>query len=262
MKYIRFKQKDSVYYGIVNGEQITVLDGSPITTDAKPTGEKVDVNEVRILAPLIPNEIIGIGANFIADESERPETLPNTPIFFNKPKSSVIGPNEQIILPPGVESVKFEAEIAVVIGKRAENINSENVQDYIFGITVGNDVTSPDYFRDDGHWFVGKSFPSFTPLGPVIETDVDIQQLSIHSTVNGKPFQDSPTSRMIVSIPQMIAYLSNVMILEPGDVILTGSPVGADFIQAGDTVSCSVSGVGTLTNPVTGSNSKIQVSLN
>lgn len=250
MKYVRFKYKDSICYGILRDLEITIIDGSPISKHTKTTGERVDLNEVELLAPLIPNEIIGIGANFIADENSRPGVPPSTPIFFNKPKSSVIGPNKNIILPPGINSVKFEAEIAVIIGKRTEKINDENYQDYIFGVTVGNDVTSPEYFREDGHWFVGKSFPSFTPLGPVIETDVDLAELSITSAVNDQPFQDSPTSHMIVSIPQMMAYLSRVMVLQPGDVILTGSPVGADFIEEGDTVTCTVSGVGQLTNTV------------
>ncbi|MUK87516.1 DUF2437 domain-containing protein [Ornithinibacillus sp. L9] len=261
MKYVRFKQGETDKYGVLKEEEIIVLTGSPLNGDSTQTDEKVNIEEVRLISPLVPNEIIGIGANFFADEKDRPEWLPDTPIFFSKPKHSVIGTGDSIELPPGVESVKFESEIAVIIGKQARNIDESDYLDYIFGITVANDVTSPDYFREDGHWFVGKSFPSFTPLGPVIETDVKLENVMIQSYVNGKPFQNSPTSHMIISIPQMITYLSQVTVLNPGDVILTGSPVGADFVKAGDVVSCTVTGVSTLENPVIQSKTTKKVTL-
>lgn len=153
------------------------------------------------------------------------------------------------MIPPSLDEVKFESELAVIIGREASHIAEEEALDYIFGYTIGNDVTAPQYFHPDGHWTIGKSFNSFTPLGPFIETDLNPFNARIQAIHNGILKQDSPTELMILSIPFMLSYLSRVMTLLPGDVLLTGSPAGAEFIRSGDTIECIIDGIGSLSNP-------------
>ena len=212
------------------------------------TGKNYNVNEVKLVAPLVPNQIIGIGANYVSKVEDRPATLPEIPVFFFKPTSSVIGPEENIVIPAGLEQVKFESELAVVIGKEAKNVPEEEILDYVFGYTVGNDVTAPQLFHQDGHWTVGKSYDTFTPLGPVIETELDPFNVKVEARLNQQDKQNSATELMIIPIRHMISYLSKVMTLKPGDVILTGSPVGAEMVGAGDVIECEIKEIGTLKN--------------
>jgi 2-keto-4-pentenoate hydratase/2-oxohepta-3-ene-1,7-dioic acid hydratase in catechol pathway len=212
------------------------------------TGQKFSVTDVILLAPIKPNQIIGIGANYVSKLEDRPSELPEIPVFFFKPISSVIGPEEDIIIPEGIEKVKFESELAIVIGKEAKNVPESEVWDYVFGYTVGNDVTAPQFFHQDGHWTIGKSFDTFTPLGPVIETELDPFAVKVEARLNGVEKQNSATELMIIPIGRMVSYLTKVMTLKPGDVILTGSPVGADFVGAGDTIECIIKEIGTLRN--------------
>jgi 2-keto-4-pentenoate hydratase/2-oxohepta-3-ene-1,7-dioic acid hydratase in catechol pathway len=249
MKFARFRAsgEEGIRSGVVIGESIKEIAGD-IFTEWEHTGETFSINEVKLLAPLQPNQVIGIGANYVATKEELPKPLPDIPVFFFKPVSSVIGPEDQILIPDGIEEVKFESELAVVIGKQVKNISEAEVLDSIFGYTVGNDVTAPQFFREDGHWMVGKAFDTFTPLGPYIETDLDSLKARIEAFHNGEKKQDSPTELIIVSIPYMISYLSRVMTLMPGDVILTGSPVGAEFLRNNDLIECSIEGIGVLRN--------------
>jgi 2-keto-4-pentenoate hydratase/2-oxohepta-3-ene-1,7-dioic acid hydratase in catechol pathway len=214
------------------------------------TGNVFSEEEVTFEAPLNPNQIIGIGANYVRGPKDLPETLPDLPVFFFKPVSSVIGPDASIVIPNGIEEVKFESELAVVIGKEMKDVPEADVSKYIFGYTVGNDVTAPQYFHEDGHWTVGKSFDTFTPLGPVIETDLNPDKICVESYLNETKKQDSSTRLMIISIHKMISYLSGVMTLSPGDVILTGSPVGAEFLKESDTIECKINEIGALRNTV------------
>jgi 2-keto-4-pentenoate hydratase/2-oxohepta-3-ene-1,7-dioic acid hydratase in catechol pathway len=214
------------------------------------TGKVFSANEVKYLAPIVPNQIIGIGANYVSIIEDLPSELPEIPVFFFKPTSSVVGPGENIIIPEGIYQVKFESELAIVIGKEAKNVTESEVLDYIFGYTVVNDVTAPQFFHQNGHWTIGKSFDTFTPLGPVIETELDPFQVKVEAKINEVEKQNSPTELMIMSISKMISYLSTVMTLNPGDVILTGSPVGADFVGVGDVVECEIKEIGILRNTI------------
>lgn len=216
------------------------------------TGIQYRVSEVTWAAPLEAHHVIGIGANFVASKDELPGTLPEIPVFFYKPTSSVIGHNESIVIPEDIDEVKFESELAAVIGKEARHVSEEEALDVVFGYTIGNDVTAPQFFHADGHWTIGKSFNTFTPLGPVIETELDLHSIRIQAYLNGEKKQDSPLSLMIMSIQEMIAYLSRVMTLQPGDVILTGSPTGAGFLREGDEIECRIDSIGSLNNPVCG----------
>ncbi|WP_059105716.1 fumarylacetoacetate hydrolase family protein [Shouchella shacheensis] len=247
MKFIRFRSKETIYQGVLTEEEIRGIEGD-LFSNWSYTGKTFSIKDVTLLAPLEPNQVIGIGANFIATEADRPAEVPTMPVFFFKATSSVIGPEADIVIPSGVEQVKFESELAVVIGKTAKNIAEEDVFDYVFGYTVGNDVTCPDYFHENGHWTLGKSFDTFTPLGPLIETDVDPLNVSVKATLNGEEKQNSHVQLMIVSTQRMISYLSHVMTLTPGDVILTGSPVGAEMIQTNDDIACTIDEIGTLQN--------------
>jgi 2-keto-4-pentenoate hydratase/2-oxohepta-3-ene-1,7-dioic acid hydratase in catechol pathway len=248
MKFTRFAQGSSVYTGVMSENTIQEINGDIFGDNWEYTGQIFSITDVTLLSPIKPNQIIGIGANYVSKLEDRPSDLPEIPVFFFKPISSVIGPEEDIIIPEGIEQVKFESELAIVIGKEAKNVPESEVLDYVFGYTVGNDVTAPQFFHQDGHWTIGKSFDTFTPLGPVIETELDPLAVKVEARLNGVEKQNSATELMIIPIRRMVSYLTKVMTLKPGDVILTGSPIGAEFVGAGDTIECKIKEIGTLRN--------------
>lgn len=250
MKFTRFTFEDKEYTGVLHDDIIREIKGN-IFTEWEYTGQNFAIDEVNLLAPLVPNQIIGIGANFVAKKEDLPSELPEIPVFFFKPTSSVIGPEDEIVIPEGCSEVKFESELAVIIGKEAKNISESEVFDYVFGYTVGNDVTAPAFFHEAGHWTIGKSFDTFTPLGPVIETELNPKDVRVKAVLNGSEKQNSEMDLMIISIEKMISYLSKVMTLMPGDVILTGSPVGAEFVGEQDVIECTIEEIGTLRNEFT-----------
>jgi 2-keto-4-pentenoate hydratase/2-oxohepta-3-ene-1,7-dioic acid hydratase in catechol pathway len=259
MKFTRFQTENEVCAGVLEGRNIKQITGD-IFSDWEYTGHVYETNQVKLLAPLEPNQIIGIGANFVVKKEELPESLPDIPVFFFKPVSSVVGPEESIVIPESIDSVKFESELSVVIGKEARNVPVEEILDYVFGYTVGNDVTAPQFFHEAGHWTIGKSFDTFTPLGPVIETELDPFNVRVEARLNEEEKQNSPTSLMIVPIREMISYLTKVMTLKPGDVILTGSPVGAEMVKAGDVIECEIKEIGTLKNTFAAAGKSVGVS--
>jgi 2-keto-4-pentenoate hydratase/2-oxohepta-3-ene-1,7-dioic acid hydratase in catechol pathway len=247
MKFTRFTVNSEIYSGVILDGTIREVSGN-IFKDWEYTGKTFKENEVKLLAPFEPNQIIGIGANYVSNVEDLPNDLPEIPVFFFKPTSSVIGPEDEIVIPAGIEQVKFESELAIVIGEEAKNVPESDVLEYVFGYTVGNDVTAPQFFHSDGHWTIGKSFDTFTPLGPVIETELNPFKVNVEARLNNEEKQNSPTEFMIVPIRKMISYLTNVMTLKPGDVILTGSPVGAEMVQSGDVIECEIKEIGTLKN--------------
>ncbi|NWQ40328.1 fumarylacetoacetate hydrolase family protein [Bacillus sp. EB106-08-02-XG196] len=247
MKFIRYTHGSAVYTGALKDNAIHEIKGD-IFGDWQYTGKTLAVADVTLRAPLIPNQIIGIGANYVSKLEERPSELPEIPVFFFKPTSSVIGPEEEILIPEGGDKVKFESELAIIIGKEAKNVPESEVLDYVFGYTVANDVTAPQFFHQDGHWTIGKSFDTFTPLGPVIETELDPFTVNVEAKLNGVEKQNSATDLMIIPIRTMVSYLTKVMTLKPGDVILTGSPVGAELVGDGDIIECEIKEIGTLRN--------------
>ncbi|WLD93579.1 fumarylacetoacetate hydrolase family protein [Alkalihalobacillus sp. AL-G] len=251
MKFVRFQLKgtDKISTGLLTDSRIKEITGD-IFGYWILTETIYDEKEVILLSPVVPNQVIGIGANFVSTKEELPENLPDMPVFFFKPTSSVIGTGETIKLPNGVDKVKFESELAVIIGKEAKDLSESEVNDYIFGYTVANDVTAPEYFHPDGHWTIGKSFDSFTPLGPAIETNLDLKSIHVQSYLNDEKQQDGELGLMILSLQKMVSYLSTVMTLKPGDVILTGAPVGAGYLVEGDTIECRIEGIGSLKNQV------------
>ena len=231
---------------------LAVLRGDPLYTPLELTGEKVPLVDVRLVAPVLPrSKVIGVGRNYAAHASELGHDVPGEPLLFLKPNTSVIGPDEPIVLPPQSTEIHHEAELAVVIGRLCKDVPADRVAEVIFGYTCANDVTARDLQKTDGQWARAKGFDSFCPLGPWIETDLDPADLAVRCLVGDDVRQDGRTSQMIYDVAALITYISAAFTLLPGDVILTGTPAGVGPIRAGESVSVAVEDIGTLTNPVT-----------
>lgn len=250
MRVARFSHQDTIRYGIVDETELVVLAGDPMFVGFEPTGERVSLGEVTLLAPVIPrSKIVAIGRNYRDHAAEFGNEAPAEPMMFLKPNTSVIGPGDAIVRPPQSERTDFEGELAVVIGRVAKNVSAENALDNVFGYTIANDVTARDLQRSDGQWSRAKGFDTFCPLGPAIETEFDLQGgARVIARVNGEVRQDGPISDMVHSIPDLIAYASAAFTLLPGDVILTGTPAGVGPFTAGDTVEIEITGLGILRN--------------
>jgi 2-keto-4-pentenoate hydratase/2-oxohepta-3-ene-1,7-dioic acid hydratase in catechol pathway len=205
---------------------------------------------LQLLSPLVPGKIVCVGRNYAEHAREHAAEVPEVPLLFLKPPSAVIGPRAPIVLPPQSQQVEHEAELAVVIGKRARAIVPEEAREYIFGYTAANDVTARDLQRKDGQWTRAKGFDTFCPLGPWIDTETDPADLRITCRVNDQIRQLASTREMVFSVYQLVAFISGIMTLEVGDVLLTGTPAGVGGLQAGDTVQVEIEGIGILENPV------------
>jgi 2-keto-4-pentenoate hydratase/2-oxohepta-3-ene-1,7-dioic acid hydratase in catechol pathway len=214
------------------------------------TGNSWPMADVRVLAPILPSKVICIGKNYAEHVQEMGGEAPANPVMFLKPSTSVIGPNAPIKLPPDSNRVDFEGELAVVIGQPCRDVPAARASGVILGYTVANDVTARDHQQADGQWTRGKGHDTFCPLGPWIETAVDPADLAISTSLDGETKQDSRTSLLLHDVPALVEWVSRVMTLLPGDVILTGTPAGVGPMTAGQSVSVTVEGVGTLTNPV------------
>jgi len=251
VKIARFSHNDAIRFGIVDEQELVVLAGDPMFAGYETTGERVPLSDAALLAPVIPrSKVVCVGKNYHDHAAEMGGVAPEEPLLFLKPNTAVIGPGDTIVRPTLSERTEHEGELAVVIGRIAKNVKAENALDYVFGYTVGNDVTARDLQKRDGQWTRGKGFDTFCPLGPVIETDFDQTNATIETRVNGEVRQHAPLSDMIHSVPAIIEYASAVFTLLPGDVILTGTPAGVGPFVAGDTVEVEVSGLGILRNSV------------
>ncbi|SFR75146.1 2-keto-4-pentenoate hydratase/2-oxohepta-3-ene-1,7-dioic acid hydratase (catechol pathway) [Agromyces sp. CF514] len=253
MKIARFSHGESISFGVVDEEEheLVVLKADPMFAGYEPTGQRVALADAKLLAPVIPrSKVVAVGRNYADHAAEFGNEVPAEPLLFLKPNTSVIGPSDAIVLPPQSERVEFEGEVAVVIGRIAKNVAEADALGVVFGYTIANDVTARDLQRRDGQWSRAKGFDTFCPLGPVIDTDLDLEHGTIDTSVGGERLQHAPLSDMVHSIPAIIAYASSVFTLLPGDVILTGTPAGVGPIVDGDTVEVTVSGLGTLSNPV------------
>jgi len=253
MKIARFSHGDTIAFGIVDEEEheLVVLKSDPLFAGFETTGERVALAEAKLLAPVIPrSKVVAVGKNYHDHAAEMGGEAPVEPLLFLKPNTSVVGPGDAIVLPPESERVEFEGELAVVIGRVARRVSEADAASVIFGYTVANDVTARDLQRRDGQWTRAKGFDTFCPLGPVIDTEVDLERGTLETSVNGQRRQDGRLADMVHSVAAIVAYASAVFTLLPGDVILTGTPAGVGPIVAGDTVEVTISGLGTLSNPV------------
>lgn len=251
MKIARFTTGSNPRFGIVDGDDLVVLAGDPMFNGFETLDERVPLAEVKLLAPVIPrSKVVCFGLNYVEHLHDMGDIGPSSPLMFLKPNTAVVGPNDPILLPPGVGKIVHEGELVVVIGQIAKRVSQDNVADYVFGYTAGNDVSARDLMTSDGQWGRAKGYDTFAPIGPFIETELDPQALEITTFVNGEQRRHGFTKDMLHSVAELVAFASDVFTLLPGDIIMTGTPSGLGSIVAGDTVDIRISGIGTLSNPV------------
>jgi len=251
MKIARFSQNnENPRYGIVDGDDLVVLAGDPMFTGFETLDERVAIADVKLLAPVIPrSKVVCIGLNYAEHKADMGDIGPTSPLMFLKPNTAVVGPGDAIQLPPNVGKIVHEGELVVVIGKIAKQVKAADFADYVFGYTVGNDVSARDLMATDGQWGRAKGFDTFAPIGPWIETELDPQNVEISTFVDGEPRRHGFTKNMLHSVAEIVEFASDVFTLLPGDIIMTGTPSGLGGFTAGQTVDITISGIGTLSNP-------------
>ena len=258
MRVVRFTPQpdaglgsDPLFGILEDDDQITIISGDPIYHGIQKTAAKIELTKVRLLAPVIPrSKIVCVGKNYADHAAEMGSEVPAEPIIFLKPNTSVIGPGDTIVWPAMAPTIDYEAELAIVIGRVCKEVPKERVKDVIFGYTMANDVTTRELQKRDGQWTRAKSFDTFCPLGPWIETEFIPGTQRISLTVNGEVKQDATISQMIFGIEDIVAFVTQVMTLLPGDVIITGTPAGIGPLPEKSSVTVSIEGLGELTNKV------------
>ncbi|NBQ92462.1 MAG: FAA hydrolase family protein [Micrococcales bacterium] len=251
MRIAKFASGNLVAWGLVDGPELVVFRGHPIFQGYETTGERLALKDIQLLPPILPtSKIICIGKNYADHAAEMGGELPPEPLIFLKPTTSVIGPNEQIMLPKISERVDHEGELAIVIGSIAKDVSEENYADVIWGYTIANDVTARDIQNKDVQWTRAKSFDTFCPLGPWIETEFVPDGQILETRVDQEVRQLASVDLLIHKVPKIIQHVSQAMTLLPGDIILTGTPAGIGPIESGQTVEISIEGIGTLSNLV------------
>jgi len=265
MRVVRFSAGEDPLYGVLVGNvddqgipdedaKIVALTGDPLYVGVHLSPKEYALDDVRLLAPILPrSKVVGIGKNYAAHAAEMGGEVPTEPLMFIKPNTSVIGPNDPVFYPEQSSEVHYEGELAVVIGRICKDVPAEKAADVIWGYTVGNDVTARDLQRKDGQFTRAKGFDSFCPLGPWVETELTLEQvgnLKVQTWLDGDLKQDGNTNQMVFDVPALIAHVSSVMTLLPGDVILTGTPEGVGPMGVGDEVEVFVEAIGSLTNKV------------
>ena len=259
MRIVRFASPQGMSFGVLDGDgNVAQIEGHPFGQISF-TGARYAQADVRLLSPILPSKVVCVGKNYAEHVKEmNTGDAPKEPLLFLKPSTSVIGPGDGIRIPSGSTNVHHEAELAVVIGARgARHVRPDQALGSVFGYTIGNDVTERDMQKSDGQWTRAKGFDSFCPLGPWIETDLaglgkDPADLEVTCTVDGELRQSGRTSQLLFDVPTLISYVSQVMTLLPGDVVLTGTPAGVGPIRPGQRVECTIEGLGTLANTVSG----------
>lgn len=250
MKIVRVRlEDDEIAYGGVEAEGVRVHQGTPFVA-WEPTDSVLPFEEVQLLAPVFPTKVVCVARNYVEHAAEQGVEVPDEPVIFLKPSTAVIGPGQPIVLPPEARTVHHEAELAIVVGRVSRKVKSEDASSYIIGYTAANDVSARDLQAKDGQWARAKGFDTFCPLGPALETELDPVGLSITCAVNGDLKQDGNTEDMVFGVAEIFEFVTRVMTLLPGDVILTGTPSGVGPMMAGDFVDVSIERIGSLTNPV------------
>jgi 2-keto-4-pentenoate hydratase/2-oxohepta-3-ene-1,7-dioic acid hydratase in catechol pathway len=256
MKIVRYEHLNKIAYGSLLADGVVErLSGSPFSGTVSVTNDRVVLSQVKLLAPIERPRIFGAGFNYVAHIKETGWEVPELPMLFVKPESALIGPNENIIYPKGASNVHYEAELVVVIGRRARRVTEENALEYVLGYTCGNDVSDRSIQAKEmkfGCLFAGKAFDTFAPIGPAIATDLDPSNLQVVGRLNGVVKQNGSTSDLLFSVPKLVSYMSTFMTLEPGDIIMTGTPSGIGPIKPGDRFEVEIEGIGVLSNSVVG----------
>ncbi len=249
MRLVRFRTGERIATGLIEGEYVRPLRGT-FFQDPVPTGEEIPLANARLLAPVIPSKVVAVGKNYVEHAEEMGGEVPEEPIIFLKPSTSVIGPGDPIPYPSVSTRVDHEAELAVVVGRLARRVPADQAASVILGFTCANDVTARDLQQRDGQWTRAKGFDGFCPLGPWIETELDADDVEVQCRVNGDVRQLARTSQLAFGPAVLVEFISRVMTLLPGDVILTGTPAGVGPVEPGDKIEVEVEGVGALTNQV------------
>jgi 2-keto-4-pentenoate hydratase/2-oxohepta-3-ene-1,7-dioic acid hydratase in catechol pathway len=250
MRIVRYQTKNEApRYGWILESKVGPIEGDIYGAYRRLEAE-TPLAEVKLLAPARPSKIIGIGRNYAEHAREHAGEVPRVPLIFLKPPSSIINPGDPILLPPQSQQIEHEAELVVVIGKRGRNLIAEEAHKFVFGYTIGNDVSARDLQKSDGQWTRAKGFDTFCPFGPWIDTGFDPSDAIITCRVNGQPRQMGSTRDMVFNVNMLIAFISSVMTLEAGDIIFTGTPAGVGPLHPGDSVEIEIEGLGKLVNPV------------
>jgi 2-keto-4-pentenoate hydratase/2-oxohepta-3-ene-1,7-dioic acid hydratase in catechol pathway len=249
-RYVRFAHDDGPRYGVLDGAEVAVIAPHPFAAH-RLTGDRVPVEGLKLLAPVIPSKIVCVGKSYRDHAAELGSEVPDEPLFFLKPSSTVVGPGEPIRLPTDLsDDVQHEAELAVVVGALLQRVSPEQARAGILGFTAANDVTARDLQRRESQWFRAKGFDSFCPLGPAIATDLDPADVRVRCLVDGEVRQDGTTADLVWDVATLVSQISHVTTLLPSDVVLTGTPAGVGPLSAGQRVRVEIDGVGALENPV------------
>ncbi|MDO8964338.1 MAG: fumarylacetoacetate hydrolase family protein [Coriobacteriia bacterium] len=248
MKVVRVFTGEDVRYGLADDTMITLISDEPFA--AWETEDAVALAGARLMPPAMPTKIVCVGINYRQHAVEMGHDIPDEPVIFLKPPTAMNAPMGEVHIPPGVKQLDYEGELAVVMGRRAHRVSPNEGLTHVLGYTCANDITARDLQRKDGQWTRAKGFDGFCPLGPWVETDVDPSDLAIETYLNGELKQSARTSDMIFSVPMIVSFVSHVMTLLPGDVILTGTPSGIGGMQSGDTVEVRIEGIGSLTSRI------------
>jgi 2-keto-4-pentenoate hydratase/2-oxohepta-3-ene-1,7-dioic acid hydratase in catechol pathway len=249
VKICRFKHGPDISYGIVQGESVVRLVGDPFSGIEEGDAQH-SLAEVDLVCPTAPSKVVAVGLNYQEHINETGMSKPDAPVLFIKPYTSVIGPGEPIIYPRSAARVDYEAELAVVIGEKCKNVDQKDVKNVILGYTCLNDVTERFMQGLDGQWTRAKSFDTFCPIGPYIETDLEPKGIKVEAYLNGEVKQSATTDLLIFSVEELVSFISGVMTLLPGDVIATGTPSGIGPMEAGDTIEIRIENIGSLINTV------------
>lgn len=249
MHIVRFRATDKTLYGALEGTVVVEYSGTPFGAFRRER-RRHPLKQIVLLPPVVPSKIVGIGLNYREHAAELGLAVPDEPLIFLKPVSALIGPDDPILYPPASRRVDHEAELAVVIKRRCRNVPAARARDYVLGYACLNDVTARDLLARDGPWARAKGFDTFCPLGPCIATDLDPGALTVEAYVNGDLRQSSSTKELIFPVEELVARVSQVMTLLPGDVIATGTPGGVGPLQPGDRVEVRIDGIGSLRNTV------------
>ncbi|UOR11360.1 fumarylacetoacetate hydrolase family protein [Halobacillus amylolyticus] len=248
--FVRFESNNKESYGVLEGESIKAINGDIFESDYSVSDETYYVNEVTLLAPCRPSKIVCVGLNYKDHAEEVSLPLPEQPLLFLKPNTTLIGPNDVVKYPKQSEQIDYEGELAIVIGEKAKDVKPTEANNYILGFTCANDVTARDIQFGDGQWTRGKSFDTFLPLGPGIVENVNLEDSNIQLTVNGEVKQKSNLNQLIFKVDELVSYISEIMTLLPGDVIITGTPHGVGPVNSGDVMKVSIDGIGELENKI------------
>lgn len=248
MKIVRFKAGDDIAYGLAEADGVTLYQGTPFVA-WEPTETLIPWESVQLLAPVLPSKVVGVGQNYLQQAEGSDEDVPEEPVIFLKPATTVVGPNSHVLKPSASQQMSHEAELAFVVGRVSRNVRAEEASQHIFGYTAANDVTAVDLQHQDGQWTRSKGFDTFCPLGPAIETELDpLERLAVIGRINGEVRQAGFTVDMVFGVAEILEYVTRVMTLLPGDVVLTGSPAGVGSVEVGDLMEIEIDGIGVLAN--------------